>query len=142
MIKAHTAKKFARFIGVSGLSAVVTFGVPILLHEGFRIDERISIAVGYLVAVFVNYFYLVLFVFPGTRNANSAVGFLVSAVIFRTCEYGLFILLFVAVGIHYLIALLITQTIGTVIRFFVFDKIVFKSKHSIVLSEAKTGKQS
>ena len=52
-----------RYLVMSGMSAVLSLGVPFLLHEGFAVRPDIAVACGLAAAFVMNFFTARLFVF-------------------------------------------------------------------------------
>ena len=91
--------------GVAGLvSAVITLGLPVALHEGLGVDPRIAVGVALALAFVVNFITNRRFVFRSNGNARGELQrFALVSAAFRLAEYGLFLLLF-ALGMAYYIA--------------------------------------
>ena len=117
--------EIARFGFTSAVSAVVTLGLPILLHAGLRIDPRIAVATAFVVAFFVNFALTRWFVF---RSAGSARGdfvrFAASSVVFRGLEYLAFLALYEG-GMTYYVAQVIVVGVSFVFKFIALRRLVY-----------------
>ncbi len=118
--------ELGRFSIAGGMSATVTLGLPVLLHEGFAVPERIAVAAA-LVTVFVmNFFVTRRFVYRSSGHAGAeALRFLGFSLISRSLEYGAFLLLFGA-GLAYYVAQLIVVGVAFVTKFFLMRRIVYR----------------
>lgn len=110
--------QIARY-GVSGVvSAAVTVGLPVLLHEVAGIEQAKAAAISQTTALLVNFIMIRMFVFRSRRGAaRDFVHFAASAVAFRGSEYALFLLLFKIGGLYYLMALILTLGASTLLKF-------------------------
>jgi putative flippase GtrA len=112
------AGQLMRFGAASGLSAIITLGLPIALHERFQLDQRIAVGISQATVLLMNFVTLRLFVFRSRRRAREDVfRYAASAVVFRGLEYASFLLLFELVGVFYVTALVITLCASTVAKF-------------------------
>jgi putative flippase GtrA len=117
--------EFLRYVAATGLSAAITLGIPILLHEQFGVEERLAVGIALAVAFIVNFITTRLFVFKSSGNASSELKrFVGVSVAFRLGEYALFLLLF-AFGIVYYIAQLIVLIISFVAKFLTYRGFVY-----------------
>ena len=115
----ETAGQLLRFGMASGLSAVITLGLPIALHEGLHLDQRIAVGISQTTVLLINFITLRLFVFRSSgRVRHDAFRYAASAVMFRSLEYVSFLLLFELAGMFYVTALFATLCISTVAKFF------------------------
>ncbi len=118
--------ELVRFGMLSVASAVVTLGLPILLHEQFGTDPRVAVAVAYLCAFAGNFVVMRFFVFRHSGNAAASLGrFAVSSLVFRGAEYAAFLLLFRA-GMVYYLAQFIVVGVSFGVKFLTMRHIVFK----------------
>lgn len=117
--------EFVRYVAATGLSAVITLGVPILLHEQFGVEERLAVGIALAIAFVVNFVTTRLFVFKSSGNARSELKrFIGVSLAFRLGEYGLFLLLF-SLGIVYYLAQLIVLIISFVLKFLTYRGFVY-----------------
>lgn len=125
MVERRSVSEAVRFGVATLLSASITMGVPIALHEGFGVDERTAVAVALAVAFVVNFLTTRLFVFKSEGNARRELGrFLGTSLAFRLAEYGLFLLLF-GLGIVYFVAQFIVLASSFVLKFLVTKHFVY-----------------
>ena len=115
----ETASEVMRFAIATGLSAIVSLGLPIALHELLHVDQRIAVAVSQLSVLAMNFLTLRVFVFRSSGKARADVfRYGASAITFRGLEYASFLLLFEIVHMFYVTALVVTLCASTVSKFF------------------------
>lgn len=109
--------QIARFATSTVLSAAITLGVPALLHEVFGVQQPVAVGISQSGALLVNFLMIRVFVFRSNRAARHDLAYYVgSAVAFRGLEYLLFLMLF-GLGLFYLIALVLTLGMSTLLKF-------------------------
>jgi len=114
----ETAGQLLRFGLATGLSAMVSLGVPAFLHEILGVEQKLAVAAGQLSVLLLNFVTIRLFVFRGNGSARGDfLRYLASAAAFRGLEYLTFLLLFELAGLFYLTALVITLATSTLIKF-------------------------
>jgi putative flippase GtrA len=107
-----------RFGVSTGLSAAVTLGVPVLLHEALKVDQKVAVAISQSSALLINFLMIRVFVFRSQRAARRDLAYYVgSAVAFRGLEYLLFLALFTFGRLFYLTALVLTLGASTLLKF-------------------------
>ena len=109
------------------LSAIVTLGVPVLLHEIFGVEQRLAVAISQSSALLLNFVMIRVFVFGSKRAARRDLVYYVgSAATFRGLEYLLFLGLFGLAHLFYFTALVLTLGTSTLLKFvwyrFLFDQ--------------------
>jgi putative flippase GtrA len=123
------ATRVLRFGMMSGLSAAMTLGIPILLHEGFALPADDAVAIAFTIAFGVNFVVAKYFVF---RAIGSTLGdllkFCIASFLFRYIDYTMFEVLYHVLFIGYPIALAIILPFSTIMKFFTFHTVVFKRK--------------
>ncbi len=118
--------EITRFGLMSLLSALVTLGLPILLHEAGGMDPRIAVAIAFVVVFVMNFLTTRYFVFRHSGDVWTALRkFLASSLAFRAAEYAAFLGLF-ALGLRYYLAQAIVVGIATVLKFVLYRDVVFK----------------
>jgi putative flippase GtrA len=118
--------ELARFGVAAVISATITMGVPIGLHEGFGVDERAAVAIALAIAFVVNFFTARLFVFKSGGNARRELWrFLGVSLGFRLAEYGAFLLLF-GLGMVYFVAQFIVLASSLALKFLVQKHFVYR----------------
>ena len=131
MIRSFTAvtqsKLFAQLLrfGVStGFSAAMSFGLPIILHEAFGIEEKVAVAIGFAVAYLGNLLLLRMFVFKSTNDwKRDTAAYVVTNGVFRLLEYAAFLLLLDQAGLSYVPALLAVLVVSSIVKFFAYRTI-------------------
>lgn len=118
------AHQLMRFGLSSGLSGMLSFLLPIALHEIGGVPERLAVAVGFVSAYIFNFAMLRLFVFR-SRNSLRAdtLRYLPLNAAFRLAEYGGFLLLEGMLSLGYIASLFIVLTISTVLKFFGYRRV-------------------
>lgn len=120
-------RKLIRFIGLTGLSFVINFGLTIGLHELAGVSEEIAYAIALGILFFVNFIVMRVYVFAGGEgHAGKQLllhGF--SAAGFRGLEYVAFLLIHSRMGMQYILAILLIQSCSFLAKFFFYGKVVF-----------------
>jgi putative flippase GtrA len=107
-----------RYIGMAALSSAITIGLPVLLHEGFDMAEEIAVALAYGMSTITNFFIARNMIFGSSSGAQrDASRYIAMTAIYRSMEYGLFILLHSVGGLHYVLTILLVQGVFTIIKF-------------------------
>lgn len=120
--------RFRRLVGqtvrfgiTTGLSALLSLGVPILLHEIFLVDERVAVGIGFVAAFIANTVLVPRFVFRSKQGwrRESAI-YVVSSLIFRAIEYAAFLALFDLIEVDYRISVILVLAISSLSKFFYY----------------------
>jgi putative flippase GtrA len=121
--------QFWRYVLMSGASAIVTLGVPLLLHEVFAVDEEIAVLVALVIAFVVNFLTLRLYVFASESGATGQLAkFTLTSAGFRLGEYLFFLLGHNVLEFHYMYTLIATLVISVALKFVVYRFFVFADK--------------
>jgi len=113
-----TAGQILRFGMATGLSAIVSLGLPVILHELLHVEQKIAVAISQATVLLMNFLTLRLFVFRGNGSVRGdLMRYFGSAAVFRGLEYLSFLALFELAGLFYLTALVITLVTSTLIKF-------------------------
>ena len=120
-----------RYLASTAFSAMMTVLLPTILHEVFRIAEDIAVAVSLATALVVNFLIMRHFVFRSAGHAGKQFAvFVLSSFSFRLAEFILFMIAFKILGIHYIIALLVSLSISSIVKFFFHRTVTFPNRHS------------
>lgn len=120
-INSTLAAQLVRFTVSTGFSALMSFGLPIVLHEWFGVDEAIAVAIGFATAYLGNVVLLRLFVFRSRGSWRKQLArYIPINGAFRLGEYGAFLLLFEKAGLDYRIAMLAVLGSSAALKFFVY----------------------
>ncbi len=129
---AHTpprvAAAFGRFGMLAAISAALSFGLTIGLHELAGVRAHAAYAVALLVAFVVNFLAMRHAVFraqAGPARCQLALHAL-TAIAFRVGEYAAFLLLHWCLGLHYVLAMVAIQGLSFLGKFFVYRNVVFR----------------
>lgn len=114
-----------RFINAAAFSSLLTFILPIILHEGLAISEPDAVAIGFCCAFVTNFFLQRLYVFKNRTNFLQQAGlFIFFSIIWRLGEYYLFLTM-LQQGFNYILALLIVLGASTVIKYGLCKWVIF-----------------
>lgn len=126
VVERQKVAEVARFGVATLISASITVGLPIALHEGLGIDERLAVAIALATALVVNFATTRLFVFKSEGNARQELWrFLSVSLAFRLAEFGLFLLLF-SLGLVYILAQVIVLALSFTLKFIVHKRFVYR----------------
>jgi putative flippase GtrA len=115
----RTTGQLMRFGVSTVVSAAMTVGLPILLHELFGLEQRTAVAISQSSALLLNFLMIRVFVFGSRRAARRDLAYYVgSAVFFRGLEYLAFLALFELAHLYYIAALVLTLGTSTLLKFF------------------------
>ena len=115
-----------RYLVMSGMSAVLSLGVPFALHEGFTVRPDIAVAIGLGTAFVVNFVTAKLFVFKRRGPIKAQLGrYTFVSFMFRSGEYLSFLLLHSVFGVQYMIANASVLLLSFCLKFFVYKIFVF-----------------
>lgn len=115
------AAAFVRFGATTALSALMTLGLPIVLHEWIGLSENLSVAIAFLVAYLVNFMTLRSVVFQSKRHISHDLGrYAVINGLFRVSEYFLFTAVRQWTPLGYVATLIAILVTTTIIKFFVY----------------------
>jgi putative flippase GtrA len=122
-----------RYAVASAFSFVFVIGLTAALHELAGVSETLAPAIALVVALFVNFALLRLWVFPG-QEASIGRQFAETAatsIVFRAVEYAIFLGLHLGLDLNYLVATGASVCISAVAKFFVYREIVFSRDRSV-----------
>ena len=115
-----------RYLVMSGMSAVLSLGIPFLLHEGFAVRPDIAVACGLAAAFVMNFFTARWFVFRKTGSVKQQLGrFALVSFAFRSGEYLAFLFVHSVLGVQYMIANASVLFLSFCLKFFVYKIFVF-----------------
>ena len=118
-------KQLARFALSTGLSAALSFGFPVILHEFFSIAENTAGAIGFAAAYVMNLLLIRNFVFESQNSAlRDTAYYMVTNGAFRLTEYGAYWAIFTATALPYWLVVLGVLALSAVAKFFVY-RIIF-----------------
>lgn len=113
-----------RFGMTSGLSAALSLGLPVLLHEGLGIAVQIAVATGFATSYLANFVMLRSFVFRSQKSLKADLPrYLVVNGSFRVIEYFAFLGLYEGLSMNYALAVLIILTLSTIMKFFGYRRL-------------------
>lgn len=125
MISRARIAELGRYALATLISAAITLGVPVALHEMLGIDPRIAVAIALATAFAVNFVTTRRFVFKSAGNPRVELRrFTLVSAAFRLGEYGAFLLL-MSVGLVYFVAQVIVLLLSFGLKFFVYRGFVY-----------------
>ena len=117
-------RQAGRFGLLTALSAIITVGLPILLHEQWGVSPPRAAAIAFAVAFVVNFVSLRRLVFSSRRGAGRDLfAYTMSSLFFRSAEYVSFLLLF-AIRVQYIIALISVLAVSATAKFFWYRRVL------------------
>jgi putative flippase GtrA len=126
MLTRDRLQELLRFGVATLISASLTLGLPIVLHEGLAVEERRAVAIAVVIAFVVNFLTTRYYVFKSSGKAGDELWrFLGTSLAFRLAEYGLFLLLF-SLGLVYYLAQFIVLALSFVMKFIVQRRFVYR----------------
>jgi len=118
LARGELPRQIGRFGILTAISATVTLGLPVLLHEQWGVSPPEAAAVAFALAFVLNFISLRRLVFASERGAGRDLFvYAVSSLFFRSAEYLAFLLLF-AVRVQYVIALVAVLAVSATAKFF------------------------
>jgi putative flippase GtrA len=124
------AAQILRFGASTGVSALLSFGLPILLHEVFAVEVRWAVAIAFAVAYVVNVALLRAFVFRSHLTlAQQLVRYVPANGCLRLIEYFVTLALTQRAGLDYKLSILLVLGISSVAKFFIY-RMIFKSREA------------
>jgi putative flippase GtrA len=117
-----------RFAASAGVSFALVLGVTTLLREGAHWSPAQAYGAALTVAFFYNFWANRYWVFTAQQGSARAQGarFLVSSVLFRLGEGAVFSVLARRSGEHYLVLAAAVQGLSFLLKFGVFQRLVFR----------------
>jgi putative flippase GtrA len=122
-----------RYAVASAFSFVFVIAATAFLHEAIGVSETVAPAIALVVALFVNFALLRLWVFPGQevpigrQFAETAA----TSIAFRVLEYAVFLGFHLGLDINYLVATGASVCLSAIAKFFVYREIVFSRGRSV-----------
>jgi putative flippase GtrA len=118
-----------RYLLMAGVSAVMSLGIPFVLHEGLSVPPNIAVAIGLGAAFLVNFVTAKHYVFQRRGFVKTQFSrFAAVSLLFRLCEYIAFLVLHSLLGIQYMIANTLVLFTSFAMKFFVYRGFVFAHK--------------
>jgi putative flippase GtrA len=118
-----------RFLAVTVVSAGVTLGAPVLLHELVGMGEEIAVAVALFTAFCLNFFMARIYVFrSGGAVVPQLVRFAGASLAFRLAEYLAFLALHLWLDLFYVLAVAVVLVVSFVLKFLFYRVFVFGAR--------------
>jgi putative flippase GtrA len=127
--KPSTFKSLFRYGVVSGMSFVINLGLTALLHEVFGVAEEAAYAVALITVFLTNFVMFRYYVYGRTVGAahRQLLAYTLSAIGFRGGEYLSFLLVHTVLGVYYLAAIILVQSVSAITKFFYYRAVVFRA---------------
>jgi putative flippase GtrA len=126
-LRSERAGEIFRFGLVTVMSAAVTLGMPVLLHQVLGVQAEIAVAIAYVMAFAINFVSTRSFVFKSDGAArDDLLRYTATSATFRLAEYLAFLALY-NLNLIYFVAQIIVQVCSLLLKFFVFRKFVYKA---------------
>jgi putative flippase GtrA len=115
-----------RYLVMSGVSAILSLGIPFALHESLSVPPYIAVAFGLGTAFVVNFATAKLYVFKTNGSVKAQLGrFTLVSLFFRLAEYLAFLFVYSVLCIQYMIANMFVLLLSFCLKFFVYKIFVF-----------------
>ena len=116
------------------LSAGLSIGLTALLHEVLSASPELGYGIALVTVFIVNFLTLRQYIFrDGRGHVGKQLGMhALTSASFRGSEYLGFLVLHTWLGVYYLLAVLIVQTIAFVGKFVVYSRLVFPVRNAPV----------
>lgn len=125
----QTHNQITRYLSMTAISAGITLGVPVLLHEGLSLDEEIAVALALGTAFIVNFVTMRRVVFRSSDHPiPQLLRFAITNIAFRIGEYLLFVILHTLIGLFYMLALGFVLVCSFILKFLCYRVFVFMSE--------------
>jgi putative flippase GtrA len=104
----------------------INLGLAAIFHEVLAMAEWLAVALSLSIVFVINFFAAKFVVFKSQGNWKKELSnFLLSSLLSRLFEYGVFLILFGIFSINYLFAIMMSQILSFVLKFFVYKRYVF-----------------
>lgn len=114
-------KQAGRFAITTGLSAMLSLGLPILLVEQFGFSEHRAVQIAFVTAYLINLLATRHFVFKSTNHwRRDLVAYVFANGAFRGAEYAAFALAMLVVNAPYYVIIFCVLAVSAVTKFFVY----------------------
>ncbi|WP_294391436.1 GtrA family protein [uncultured Sphingomonas sp.] len=124
----HPVSQILRFGLMTGMSAAITIGLPVLLHEGAGVAPQHGAAIAFGVAFVVNFISLRRLVFrSGNAATRDLLTFVASSLVFRGAEYVCFLMLLTILHVYYVVALIGVLGLSALAKFFWYRRVMHRT---------------
>lgn len=121
MFEKLKANAIFRFLLSSGISAGITYALPMVLHYAFGISERTAVGIAFACAYLFNFMSLRKLVFNSDSGWKSdLIRYAVVNGAFRVGEYYAFIAIREWTPLPYPVALFVVLLLSTAVKFFAY----------------------
>ena len=130
----------SRFLMVSGVSFLTTFGLTVLGHDWLGMTEESSFATAVSVAFVMNFFFLRFFIYGRSEGSliKQFLAYCVSAAVFRSLEYFGFTMLVKASIMDYRFITVFVLMTSTVLKF-LFYRLIFGDRRQVPVDKPDSG---
>lgn len=121
------AAQALRFCGVGLLSYGIGVTLAATFHEISGLRAEIAVGLSLAIVLLTNFTLARVFVFRSTGRVHHELArFAITSAAMRGIEYLLFLALLNGLALGYLVAMTIAMAVSTVVKFFVYRKVVFR----------------
>ncbi len=118
--------EFTRYTALGAASFVINLGLAAAFHEIFAVAEWLAVALSLSIVFVINFVATKFAVFKSQGSWEKELPkFMLSSLSFRVFEYAMFLVLFSIFSINYLFAIMMSQILSFVLKFFVYKRYVF-----------------
>jgi putative flippase GtrA len=111
--------QIVRFGAMTAMSATVSLGLPVVLHEALGIAPRLAVGIAFVVAFCLSFVTTRRLVFASSGSVRRDLSiFVASTAAFRLAEYMVFLALMAVAGLHYVVALVAALAVSSIAKFF------------------------
>ena len=135
LLRSERVAELFRYGMTSALSAVVTLGLPVLLHEVMGVPDRIAVGVAFAAAFVLNFITTRMFVFKSAGQArDELIRYTLTSAAFRIGEYLAFLVLH-ALGLVYYVAQVIVVLSTLALKFATLKLFVYRKAPPVVANQ-------
>jgi putative flippase GtrA len=118
--------EFTRYTALGAASFVINLGLAAVFHEMLFLAEWLAVALSLSIVFFVNFVVAKFAVFKSQGPWKKELpNFLFLSLLSRVFEYAMFLVLFGILSINYLFAIMLSQILSFVLKFFIYKRYVF-----------------
>lgn len=134
-LRSERAGEIFRYGLATALSATVTLGLPVLLHQVMGVPARIAVGIAFAAAFVLNFISTRSFVFKSSgQPRDELVRYVIASAGFRLAEYLAFLALY-AFGLVYYVAQIIVVVASLFLKFATFKRFVYRDSTSTGVSQ-------
>lgn len=118
--------EFTRYTALGAASFVINLVLAATFHETLSLAEWLAVALSLSIVFVINFVAAKFVVFKSQGHWKKELpNFFLSSLFSRLFEYAMFLVFFGLFSINYLVAVMTSQIISFVLKFFVYKRYVF-----------------